>query len=277
MNDLKAKYSQLISLITPMEKVIVAFSGGVDSTLLLKVACDCLGVESVLAVTKISPLIPRYEIETATAMARNIGVSHRMLSVDDLNMDSIAANPPNRCFYCKQHMFSLLAELARKERFNYILEGSNHSDLQDFRPGMEAIRSLDMVKSPLLECKLDKDEIRLLAQYHHLANWDQPAAACLASRIPYGDRLSVEKLRAVDEAETRLRRLGFANVRVRHHGSLARIEVLPEDIRLFLEPGLLPIISQEVKACGFTYVALDIDGYRTGSLNKCLPGMNNGR
>lgn len=271
MNVLQSKYSLLTSEITKMKKVIVAYSGGVDSTLLLKVAYDCLGAENVLAVTESSPFIPKHDIQTAIAMAKEIGVPHKLLETNELVVEDIISNPPNRCYYCKLHTFGLLVELARKEGFAAILEGTNFSDLQDYRPGMDAVKSLEMVKSPLLDCKLEKEEIRTLAQSLQLRNWDQPAGACLASRIPYGERISMIKLASIAEAEARLHRLGISNVRVRHHGSIARVEVPREEFPLVLNPDFLNLMSQEVKACGFTYVTLDVDGYNTGSLNKCLP------
>ncbi|MEN6461331.1 MAG: ATP-dependent sacrificial sulfur transferase LarE [Syntrophomonas sp.] len=271
MENLLSKYSLLTAKISEMKRVIVAYSGGVDSTLLLKAAYDCLGEENVLAVTEASPLISNNDIETAIAMAKEIGVPHRIIQANELDVEEIISNPPNRCYYCKLHTFSLLIELAHEEGFNSILEGTNYSDLKDYRPGMDAVQSLEMVKSPLLDCKLEKEEIRILAKDLQLANWNQPSAACLASRIPYGDRISLEKLTSIAEAEARLHRLGISNVRVRHHGPIARVEVSREDFALVLNPDFLNLMSREVKACGFIYVTLDVDGYNTGSLNKCLP------
>jgi len=270
MGNLEEKLSNLSRYITQLQRVVVAFSGGVDSSLVLKVAVDCLGKQNVLAATLLSPLMPRRDLETAGRIARELQAPHRIIETDELQDAQIVTNTPQRCYHCKRHTFELLTGLARREGYRSVLEGSNRSDTRDYRPGLAAVRSFEMVKSPLLDCGLDKGEVRRLAKSLGLGNWDQPARPCLASRIPYGEPLSLKKLEMVSEAEARLADLGISNVRVRYHGPVARIEIDPAEMSRVLEPELLRLISREVKSCGFTYVALDLDGYRTGSLNEVI-------
>ncbi|HHW40802.1 MAG TPA: ATP-dependent sacrificial sulfur transferase LarE [Syntrophomonadaceae bacterium] len=270
MGKLEEKLANLSRNITQLERVVVAFSGGVDSSLVLKVAADCLGKQNVLAVTVRSPLMPHRDLETAVRIARELQAPHRIIETDELQDAQIVANTPQRCYYCKRHTFELLTGLARREGYRSVLEGSNNSDTRDYRPGLAAVRSFEMVRSPLQDCGLEKNEIRQIARLLGLKNWDRPARPCLASRIPYGEPLSLEKLEMVDRAEDRLAGLGLKNVRVRYHGTVARIEIDPDEMPGVLEPELLRQISREVKACGFTYVALDLDGYRTGSLNEVI-------
>ncbi len=270
MGNLEEKLLNLSRYITQLERVVVAFSGGVDSSLVLKVSVDCLGKQNVLAVTVRSPLIPLRDLETAVRIARELQAPHRIIETDELQDAQIVANTPQRCYHCKRHTFELLTDLARREGYKYVLEGSNRSDTRDYRPGLEATRSFEAVRSPLLDCGLEKSEVRQIARLLGLKNWNQPARPCLASRIPYGEPLSLKKLEMVSEAEARLADLGITNVRVRYHGQVARIEIDPDEMAGVLKPELLHQISGEVKACGFTYVALDLDGYRTGSLNEVI-------
>lgn len=270
MDKPEEKLACLSHYIKGLERVVVAFSGGVDSSLLLKVALDCLGRENVLAVTVRSPLMPHRDLDTAVKIARELHAPHRIIETDELQDVQIAANTPQRCYHCKRHTFELLTGRARREGYRSILEGSNSSDTLDYRPGLAAVRSFEMVRSPLLDCGLEKNEIRRIARLLGLKNWDRPARPCLASRIPYGEPLTPEKLEMVDRAEERLAALGLKNVRVRYHGTVARIEIDRDEMPGVLEPELLRRISREVKDCGFTYVALDLDGYRTGSLNEVI-------
>jgi uncharacterized protein len=270
VGNLEEKLLNLSRYITQLERVVVAFSGGVDSSLVLKVAVDCLGKQNVLAVTVRSPLIPPRDLETAVRIARELQAPHRIIETDELQDAQIVANTPQRCYYCKRHTFELLTGLAHREGYRRVLEGSNGSDTRDYRPGLAAVRSFEMVRSPLLDCGLEKSEVRQIARLLGLKNWNQPARPCLASRIPYGEPLSLKKLEMVSEAEARLADLGITNVRVRYHGQVARIEIDPDEMAGVLKPELLRQISGEVKACGFTYVALDLDGYRTGSLNEVI-------
>ncbi|MGD0153961.1 MAG: ATP-dependent sacrificial sulfur transferase LarE [Thermacetogeniaceae bacterium] len=269
-DDLQRKLTALESYISQWPRVIVAFSGGVDSSLVLRTAIEALGTENVLAVTVVSPLMPQRDQGTAAMVAAGMGARRRIVETDELQEEAIAANPPNRCFYCKSNTFGLLTAIAREEGYRAVLDGTNRSDCSDYRPGMAAIRGFDTVHSPLLECGLDKQEVRRLARQLGLPNWNLPAQACLASRIPYGVPLTLDKLEQIARAEAVLAEFGLDNVRVRHHGQIARIEVAPEELEKVLKTELLQEISRRIKACGFTYAALDLDGYRTGSLNEVL-------
>jgi uncharacterized protein len=268
--ELEGKLDGLKAYISRLRRVIVAYSGGVDSSLVLRVAIDALGVEGVLAVTVVSPLMPLREGGPAVEVALSLGARHRMIETDVLQVAEIAANPPNRCWHCKRHTFGLLTGIAREEGYLAVLDGTNRSDRSDYRPGLAAARSFDLVHSPLLDCGLDKREVRRLARQLGLPNWNLPAQACLASRIPYGEPLTLEKLRQIADAEAALAEFGLSNFRVRHHGRVARIEVDPEEWGEILHPDTLRSISRRVKACGFVYAALDLDGYRTGSMNEVL-------
>ncbi len=267
---LQGKLDNLKSFISRLQRVVVAFSGGVDSSLVLKAALDALGPENVLAITVVSPLMPERDQGTAQAVAQSLGARHRIITTDELQVEEIAANPPNRCWHCKKNTFALLTGIARQEGYLAVLDGTNRTDCSDYRPGMAAIRSFDTVYSPLLECGLDKQEVRRLARGLGLSNWNLPAQACLASRIPYGVPLTLESLEQVARAEAVLIELGLRNVRVRHHGQIARIEVAPEELDKVLNRESLRVIFGRIKACGFAYVTLDLDGYRTGSLNEVL-------
>ena len=273
-DDLQGKLDHLKSFIGRLQPVVVAFSGGVDSSLVLKAALDALGPEKVLAVTVVSPLMPERDQGIAQAVVQSLGARHRIITTDELQVAEIAANPANRCWHCKKNTFALLTGIAREEGYLAVLDGTNRSDCRDYRPGMAAIRSFDNVYSPLLECGLDKQEVRRLARDLGLSNWDLPAQACLASRIPYGVPLTLESLEQVARAEAVLVELGLRNVRVRHHGLIARIEIAPEELDRVLNREMLQVISGRIKACGFAYVTLDLDGYRTGSLNEVLPGLD---
>jgi len=268
MDQLEEKHARLTQYIAGLQRVIVAFSGGVDSSLLLKVALDSLQERNVLAATVSSPLLPQRELEAAVDLAKKLHAPHRVIETDELQDAEISANPPDRCYFCKSHTFELLTGIARREGYRGVLVGTNKSDENDYRPGMKAARSFEMVKSPLLDCGINKEEVRRLAKALGLDNWNKPAAACLASRIPYGEALTSEKLNMIAQAEARLADLGLSQVRVRCHGSLARVEVGEGDLPKVLNTAMLRLLSREVKSCGFTYVALDADGYRTGSLNE---------
>jgi uncharacterized protein len=267
---LQGKLGSLKAYISQLKRVVVAFSGGVDSSLVLKVALDLLGSENVLAITVVSPLMPERDQGMAQAVAQSLGARRRVITTDELQVEEIAVNPPNRCWHCKKNTFALLTGIAREEGYLAVLDGTNRSDCSDYRPGMAAIRSFDTVRSPLLECGLDKQEVRRLARGLGLSNWNLPAQACLASRIPYGVALTLESLEQVARAEAVLIEFGLRNVRVRHHGQIARIEIAPEELDKVLNRESLQAISGKIRACGFAYVALDLDGYRTGSLNEVL-------
>jgi uncharacterized protein len=247
-----------------MERVVVAYSGGIDSTLLLKLAHDFLG-DDVLAVTITSPTMPRHELEEAKSLAREIGVRHIIVEGQEMSDPAYLANPTDRCYICKGKICSQLWDYARREGYSYILDGSTADDLDDHRPGQRAAREWGM-RSPLQEVGLTKAEIRQLARTLDLPNWNKPSAACLASRIPYGSPITQEALAQIEQAEAILRQMEFGQLRVRHHEQIARIEVeVSEFDRLLANRVAVTTALQEL---GYLYVTLDLKGFRSGSLNE---------
>jgi len=266
------KLEILKEILRETESALIAYSGGVDSTFLLKIARDTLGSD-VLAVTADSPTYPSQEIQEAKALARKLSVRHLTIETEEFADSNFISNPPDRCYYCKKELFSKLRKIARENHLNHILDGSNLDDEKDFRPGMRAAREFG-VRSPLREAGFTKEDIRQLSKELDLATWNKPALACLASRFPYGKPLTKQDLGRVGKAEKLLRDMGMGQVRVRHHGHIARIEVPRGEINRFLSDSFRKKLVDKLKELGYTYVTLDLEGYRTGSMNEVLPHLS---
>lgn len=260
------KWNHLKELLHEMQSVLVAYSGGVDSSLVLHAAAEALGPNAV-AVTADSETYPPGELAEATAFARSLGVAHQVLRTEELSCEEFASNPPERCYFCKKELYGKLEQMAKSRGIAFIVDGSNSDDVKDYRPGSRAAREHG-VRSPLRESGFTKADVRACARMLNLPAWDKPSLACLSSRIPYGTRITPDILRRVQAAEDRLRSLGFRQVRVRHHGTTARIELDPADFSRLLAGGMPGTIAAELKNLGYTYVCLDLEGYRTGSMNE---------
>jgi uncharacterized protein len=241
----------------------------VDSTLLLKVAQDTLGDKNVLAVTVLSPLYPERELAGVKKLIQTLGARHRLIESNELEIPGFSINPPNRCYYCKSRLFRELMKLAKEEATPFIVEGSTLDDDKDHRPGRMAILELG-IRSPLKEALFNKNEVRELSKKLDLLTWDKPSFACLASRFPYGEEITEKGLRMVESAEDFLFGLGFKQVRVRHYGNLARIEILEEEILRFMKGALRKQVLSRLREIGYHYITLDLQGFRSGSMNEVL-------
>ena len=269
MQTKNIKLKNLQNILQKLNSVLIAYSGGVDSTFLLKVANDTLGKENVLAVTARSETYPAREFKEAKALARCIGARHKIIRTSELGIKGFKNNPVNRCYYCKKELFKKLKNIAREEGLRYCADGTNYDDLKDIRYGRVAAKELG-IKSPLLEAGITKNDIRRFSKEIGLKSWDKPSFACLASRFPYKTNITRRKLSTVEKAEDYLRRFGVTQVRVRYYGSLARIEVLPKEIKILIEMRNAEKIAKKFRRLGFLYTTVDIEGYKTGSMHKAL-------
>ena len=266
--EVEDKLSKLKEIVSKLESVVVAFSGGVDSTLVAKVCYDTLRDNS-MAVTARSETYPDFEFKESQKLAREIGIKHLVVDTSELAIEGFANNPPERCYFCKTELFGKLKEIAKEHGFLNVADGANLDDTQEFRPGLKASKELN-VRSPLKEAGLKKEDIRKVSKLLNLPNWNKPAYACLSSRFPYGQSITEEKISMVSEAETYLRGLGLIQFRVRHHETIARIEILPEDIHILTNSPAREELTAKFKKIGFTYITLDLEGYRSGSMNEIL-------
>lgn len=262
------KYKALQNYLKEIGSIAVAFSGGVDSTFLLKVAHDLLG-DNAIAITAKSHSFPQREMQEASTFCQQENIRQIIIESDEMQLPEYRSNPKNRCYHCKKTLFTKLLKIANANGISYVAEGSNMDDLGDYRPGLQAVSELGVV-SPLRVAGYTKREIRERSQILDLPTWDKPSFACLASRIPYGDEITIEKLKRIEQSELLLHDLGFIQSRVRVHGNLARIEIDPKYLEKIIQSEVRSIITARLKEYGFTYISLDLQGYRTGSMNEII-------
>lgn len=268
MDNLTFKSNKLFDILGGMKSVLIAFSGGVDSTFLLCCAKEVLK-ENVLAVTARSASFPQRELEESIRLAEMLKTKYLIIDSEEIEDPNYRENPPDRCFYCKSDLFSKLWKVAEERNISYVLDGANLDDAGDYRPGSKAAKELQ-VRSPLKEAGMKKEDIRILSKEKKLPTWNKPSFACLASRFPYGTAISREKLSTVEQAENVLYNLGFNQCRVRHHNEIARIEISKKQFERFFSNGIPEKVIKEFKKLGYSYVTIDIEGYRSGSMNEIL-------
>jgi len=274
-STLDLKHARLASVLRDLGSVVVAFSAGVDSTLVLKVALDTLGRDRVLAATGVSPSLPQRELHSVRELAALMDAPLELVGTDEVNDPNYAANPSNRCYFCKTELYTRLSRLATERGYAAVVNGVNADDLGDWRPGLQAAKEWN-VRAPLLEAGLTKADVRQIARDLGVPNWEKPALACLSSRVPYGTPVTIGVLAQIERAEAFLYDLGFANFRMRHHGKVARLEVSAADMpRLLAEPLRGQVVSK-LKELGYTYITLDLQGFRSGSGNEALDTKQTG-
>lgn len=271
ITKVKEKFSNLISLLHEIEGAVLAFSGGVDSSLLLK-AMKISGMR-ILAVTADSETMPEKDLLSSISFAKEVGVEHRIIKTEELLNEAFVSNPPERCFFCKDELFKKIRVIADENSFRFIFDGSNSDDLYDYRPGRKAA-ALHKVRSPLAECTFTKDEIRAISKELGLNIWNQPSSPCLSSRFPYGQRITLSALMRVEKAEEFLRTFGIHDIRVRNHGDTARIEVSEKEIHILMIPENRRLVTETLKSLGYRFVSLDLEGYRSGSMNRALENQD---
>lgn len=271
ITKVKEKFSNLISLLHEIEGAVLAFSGGVDSSLLLK-AMKISGMR-ILAVTADSETMPEKDLLSSISFAKEAGVEHRIIKTEELLNEAFVSNPPERCFFCKDELFKKIRVIADENSFRFIFDGSNSDDLYDYRPGRKAA-ALHKVRSPLAECTFTKDEIRSISKELGLNIWNQPSSPCLSSRFPYGQRITPSALMRIEKAEEFLRTFGIHDIRVRNHGDTARIEVSEKEIHILMIPENRRLVTETLKSLGYRFVSLDLEGYRSGSMNRALENQD---
>ena len=269
-DELQTKYEELCQTVRSLGRVVVAFSAGVDSTLMLKVALEVLGADDVVAATGDSDSLARAEFEEARTLAEQLGARHVIIKTDEFDNDDYLANPTNRCYYCKTTLYTHLSKYITDNGFDVIVNGINVDDYGDWRPGIAAADE-HRVRAPLAEAGITKQEVRQLSEWFGLPTADKPASPCLSSRVQYGEEITPEKLRMIEQAESFLKSLGFRECRVRHHHNLARVEVPPDEIAKLADPELRARIDACFRELGYNYVTLDLRGFRSGSMNEVIP------